>query len=96
MLQACLTIFFLNTLIGWDKEFEIDWSANRLKQGGKELFFQMARDHHRKDKMVILSHDIAYRAGAKRDEQKELATFLKLSKDAGYNFETLDYYLYTK
>ena len=48
------------------------------------------------DKMVLLSHDIAYRPGSKRDEQKELETFLKLSKEAGYIFETLDYYLYTK
>ena len=69
---------------------------NRLKHSGKQLFFQMVRDHHRKDKTVILSHDMAYRPGSDRDEQKELGTFLKLAKDAGYNFETLDYYLYTK
>ena len=89
-------LVFLCFFLGWDKEFEIDWSVNRLQHNGKQLFFQMARDHMRQDKMVILSHDMAYRPGGKRDEQKELQTFLKLSKDAGYNFETLDYYLYTK
>ncbi len=31
-------------------------------------------------KIVLLSHDIAYRPGGGRDEEKELISFLKLAK----------------
>ena len=66
----------------------------RFKMGGKEMFFRMARDQrYHKPKMVILSHDIAHRPYEKRDEQKELETFIKLAKNAGYKFDTIDNYL---
>ena len=33
----------------------------RFKYGGKQMFFRLARDPWLKDKVVILSHDIAHR-----------------------------------
>ena len=44
-------------------------------------------------------HDVAYRDGGpfgdkRRGEDDELTTFLKLAKESGYTFSTLDRYLH--
>ena len=43
-------------------------------------------------------HDVAYRDGGSFDtsgnEEDELTTFLRLAKDSGYIFSTLDRYLH--
>jgi len=44
-------------------------------------------------KIVILSHDKAFRPGGEIDEGLELKTFLRLVKEHGFTFETLDTYL---
>eukprot|EP00095_Tigriopus_kingsejongensis_P012687 maker-scaffold22_size673200-snap-gene-4.22 protein:Tk12687 transcript:maker-scaffold22_size673200-snap-gene-4.22-mRNA-1 annotation:"polysaccharide deacetylase" len=79
-------------LFGWDTEWEIDWNKNRFKFGGKEMFFRLARDPRKKPQMVILSHDVAHRPYEIRDEQRELEDFIRLAKESGYKFATIDKY----
>ena len=43
-------------------------------------------------KIVLLCHDIAFRTGGGRDEEKELISFLQLAKKSGYTFRTMDTY----
>ena len=41
---------------------------------------------------MILSHDIAYKPNPQRDEQESLQEFIRLAKNSGYKFDTLDNY----
>ena len=44
-------------------------------------------------KFVVLTHDMAYRPGGDLVAQAELELFIKLAKDKGYVFRTIDTYL---
>lgn len=41
---------------------------------------------------MVLSHDVAHRRNPKRGETKSLEEFIRLARDAGYVFDTLDNY----
>lgn len=79
-------------VFGWDTEWEINWDTKRFKYSGKDLFFKLSRQQHRRNKIVILSHDIAYKPNPQRDEQESLQEFIRLAKNSGYKFDTLDNY----
>jgi len=77
-------------VFGWDDEWGVEWKHNTLKYGGAAMYQRLNR-HHTKSpqKVVLLMHDIAYRSPKDRDE---LRTFVRLAKDSGYIFSTLDQY----
>lgn len=81
-------------VIGWDLEWAMDFKANRNQYGGSVAYMKL-RTRHTKlpHKIVFLCHDIAFRTGGGRDEEKELITFLQLAKKSGYTFRTMDTYV---
>ena len=81
-------------MFGWDSEWLEDFNINRNKYGGREAFETLLIENSRSPrKIVILSHDKAFRPGGERDEGLELRTFLRLVKEHGFTFKTLDTYL---
>ena len=77
-------------MFGWDDEWGVEWSQNSLKYGGAAMYQRLNRRHTKSpQKVVLLMHDIAYRSPEARDE---LRTFVRLAKDSGYIFSTLDQY----
>jgi len=75
----------------------MNWNTNRLKMGGESMFQRLGRGQSSKKKgtVVLLAHDIAFRpheitgGGA---EATKLAAFLRMAVDAGYRFDTLDFF----
>ena len=53
---------------------------------------RLSRQPHRRNKIVILSHDVAHQPNSQRDEQASLQEFIRLAKESGYKFDTLDNY----
>lgn len=90
-----ITIFFRlaregKRVFGWDDEWGVEWKHNTLKYGGAAMYQRLNRRHTKSpQKVVLLMHDIAYRSPKDRDE---LRTFVRLAKDSGYIFSTLDQY----
>ena len=72
----------------------MDFTVKRKKYGGKEAFEKLLTKKSKSpQKIVILSHDIAFRPGGPRNEEEELKTFLRYSKQSGYAFRTLNTYV---
>ena len=66
-------------------------SFNFFQYGGSVAYVKLRTRHTKSPrKIVLLSHDTAYRPGGDRDEEKELISFLQLAKKSGYTFRTLD------
>ena len=77
-------------VIGWDDEWGVNWNTNTLNYGGAAAYQKLNRRHTKSpNKIVLLMHDIAYRSPEASDE---LRTFVKLAKQSGYLFSTLDQY----
>jgi hypothetical protein len=71
----------------------MDFQPNRNQYGGSVAYMKLRTRHTKSPrKIVLLSHDVAFRAGGGRDEEKELISFLQLAKQSGYTFKTLDTY----
>ncbi len=79
-------------VFGWDVEWDINWDNNRFKYGGKDLFFRLARNPSHGSRLVILSHDVAHRPGGAIDGRQELEEFIRLARQAGYQFDTVNNY----
>ena len=58
----------------------------------KKIHSRLSRQPHRRNKIVILSHDVAHQPNSQRDEQASLQEFIRLAKESGYKFDTLDNY----
>ena len=77
-------------IIGWDDEWGVNWSSNTLNYGGAAAYQKLNRRHTKaRNKIVLLMHDIAYRSPQASDE---LRTFVRLAKQSGYIFSTIDQY----
>ena len=82
-------------MFGWDQEWNMNWTSNRIKYGGSAFFMRVAgagMRAKRPGRVVVLSHDLAFRpheiTGTYRDRE-ELEEFLKLGLEAGFQFETI-------
>ena len=76
--------------MGWDDEWEVEWANNTLKYGGEDAYQRLNRCNTKySKKVVLLMHDYAFRSP---EASEELRTFLKLAKDSGYIFDTIDHY----
>ena len=68
----------------------MEWSRNTLKYGGAAAYQRLNRRHTKSpQKIVLLMHDIAFRTP---EASEELRTFVRLAKDSGYIFSTIDQY----
>ena len=77
-------------VIGWDDEWGVEWSTNSLKYGGATAYQRLNRRHTKSpQKTVLLMHDIAFR---NPEASEELKTFIRLAKESGYIFSTIDKY----
>jgi len=82
------------SVFGWDLEWNMNYNINRYRYGGQPMFFRLnARGGKLPGKQVVLTHDIAHRPGGDLDAKAELAEFLRLALDKGYEFRTVDTYL---
>ena len=74
-----------------DNELPSDVIIQFFQYGGSVAYVKLRTRHTKSPrKIVLLSHDTAYRPGGDRDEEKELISFLQLAKKSGYTFRTLD------
>lgn len=82
-------------VFGWDTEWGINYNINRYKYGGETMFHRLSPNSGTKmrGKIVLLTHDIAHRAGGSLNAKEELVYFLTLAKQKGYDFRTVDTYL---
>ena len=77
-------------VIGWDDEWGVEWTQNTLKYGGAAVYQRLNRRHTKSpQKIVLLMHDIAF---STPEASEELRTFVRLAKDSGYIFSTIDQY----
>ena len=77
-------------IIGWDDEWGVEWSTNSLKYGGATAYQRLNRRNTKSpQKTVLLMHDIAFR---NPEASEELKTFVRLAKESGYIFSTIDKY----
>ena len=77
-------------VIGWDDEWGVEWSTNTLKYGGATAYQRLNRRNTKSpQKTVLLMHDIAFR---NPEASEELKTFVRLAKESGYIFSTIDKY----
>ena len=71
----------------------MDFKQNRNQYGGSVAYMKLRTRHTKSPgKIVLLCHDMAFKPGGGRDEEKELISFLQLAKQSGYIFRTLDTY----
>ncbi|XP_023343432.1 uncharacterized protein LOC111712908 [Eurytemora carolleeae] len=81
-------------VFGWDLEWNMDYNINRYRYDGSAMFYRLnPRGGKLPGKIIVLSHDIAHRPGGNIDGQLALETFLQLSLQKGYKFNTVDTYL---
>ena len=90
--------------MGWDTEWNTDWSINRPQYGGRDMLDRLKEGSAKSDrKVVLLMHDYAFRPSGYSDNDfdfNQLDEFIFLAIQEGYKFSTLDNYLlddpYTK
>jgi peptidoglycan/xylan/chitin deacetylase (PgdA/CDA1 family) len=86
------------SVYGWDEEWKPDWSLNRL--AGSVNARTMLADLHdgtltaMPGKIIVLSHDAHFNAANEGDLQygEMLSEFIKMAKEAGYQFRTMSQY----
>ena len=84
------------SVVGWDLEWGMNYNlpAMRPLYGGATMLAEVNPDGGQlPGKVIVLTHDMAYRPGGDLDAQAELELFIKLAKDKGYVFRTIDTYL---
>ena len=53
-------------IIGWDNEWGVEWTPNMLKYGGAAAYQKLKQRHTKiSQKIVLLTHDIAFRTPSK-------------------------------
>jgi len=79
---------------GWDLEWNMNYNINRYRYGGSAMFYRLSpKGGKLPGKIIVLTHDIAHRPGGTLNAQMELAAFVQLSLEKGYEFRTVDTYL---
>jgi len=83
-------------VFGWDQEWDTNYSINRVRHGGGDMFRKLKLDKTKSPrKLVLLMHDYAFRPSKSLTELDvtELENFIISAKENGFTFSTIDKYL---
>ena len=86
-------------VIGWDLEWKMNFTINRLLYGGHKMFQRLGtvQNAQSQGKVVVLCHDYAFRPQEITGTAKaalELDILLEKATESGYQFKTVDTYPY--
>merc|ERR1712112_348677 len=83
-------------VFGWDQEWDTNYSINRVRHSGGDMFRKLKLDKTKSPrKLVLLMHDYAFRPSKSLTEldATELENLIISAKENGFTFSTIDKYL---